>query len=124
MDGQFRLVVSVTDVGKISTVLQEAAFGEEYILHRMPGANGAFAGRVKEEYELISQTISEQCFEPDNPASVVDGVRFFPGYHMNKRHWYTICLDGSVPIEKMYQRINASCLLAVGRTRCTQWMKL
>ena len=187
MDGQFHLMVSVANTGKVSTVLTETASGEEYILHRIPGAKGAFVGRIKEEYEMILQTISEQCFEPDvfksdaakqviqyvkdtyqdeleflwkrfpdnaifrrqdtgkwygamlvlskqklglnsgekidilnlriepdHLASVVDGVRFFPGYHMNKRHWYTICLDGSVPIEEIYQRINASYLLAVG----------
>lgn len=51
--------------------------------------------------------------QPDYLASVVDGVRFFPGYHMNKQHWYTICLDGSLPIEEIYQRINASYFLAV-----------
>lgn len=51
--------------------------------------------------------------QPDDLAAVVDGVRFFPGYHMNKQHWYTICLDGSVPVEEIYQRIDASYLLAV-----------
>ena len=63
MDGQFRLTVAVTDVGRVSTVLTEAASGEEYVMHRIPGTNGAFVGRVKEEYEMILQTISEQCFE-------------------------------------------------------------
>ncbi len=31
---------------------------------------------------------------------------------MNKRHWITICLDGSVPLEEIYQRIEQSYCLA------------
>ena len=46
-------------------------------------------------------------------GAVVDGVRYFPGYHMNKKHWYTICLDGSVPVEEIARRIDASYELAI-----------
>ncbi|MCL1910807.1 MAG: MmcQ/YjbR family DNA-binding protein [Leptospirales bacterium] len=45
--------------------------------------------------------------------SVVDGKKYFPGYHMNKKHWYTICLDGSVPIDEIFQRIDASYKLSI-----------
>jgi len=31
-----------------------------------------------------------------------------PGYHMNKEHWITIVLDGSVPLEILYKMINDS----------------
>ena len=36
-----------------------------------------------------------------------------PGYHMNKKHWYTILLDDSVPLEEICRRIDRSYLLAV-----------
>ncbi len=45
---------------------------------------------------------------PDNIATLVDGKSYLAGYHMNKKHWYTICLDGSVPIEEIYERIQVS----------------
>ncbi len=45
---------------------------------------------------------------PDNIAALVDGKNYLAGYHMNKKHWYTICLDGSVPIEEIYERIDVS----------------
>ena len=48
----------------------------------------------------------------DDIGFVVDHQRYFPGYHMNKNHWYTICLDGSVQIDEIYQRIDASYALA------------
>lgn len=50
--------------------------------------------------------------DPDKMASTVDNIRYFPGYHMNKKHWITICLDGTVEIKEIYHRIDASFLLA------------
>ena len=32
-------------------------------------------------------------------GSLLQSDGFLPGYHMNKRHWLTILLDGTVPIE-------------------------
>ncbi|MBR1779564.1 MAG: MmcQ/YjbR family DNA-binding protein [Clostridia bacterium] len=43
---------------------------------------------------------------------LVDNKKYFPGYHMNKNNWYTICLDGSVNIEEIYRRIDESYRLA------------
>lgn len=42
---------------------------------------------------------------------LVDGKRYFPGYHMNKRTWMTICLNGTVPLKEIYKRIDDSFLL-------------
>ncbi|NOQ51908.1 MAG: MmcQ/YjbR family DNA-binding protein [Desulfuromonadaceae bacterium] len=36
-----------------------------------------------------------------------------PGYHMNKRHWNTVVLDGSVPEEEMLAMIDDSYELVV-----------
>jgi predicted DNA-binding protein (MmcQ/YjbR family) len=49
---------------------------------------------------------------PEEIEVMVDGKKYFPGYHMNKKHWYTICLDGSVPIEEIFQRIDTSYKLS------------
>ena len=37
---------------------------------------------------------------------------YYPAYHMNKKHWFTIVLDGSVKIEKIYEYIDKSYDLA------------
>lgn len=50
--------------------------------------------------------------EPADLEHVLDGRRYLPGYHMNKKHWYTICLDGSVPSDEIFQRIDESYRLA------------
>lgn len=33
---------------------------------------------------------------------------FFPGYHMNKKHWITVLLDGTVPDEKIRMLLDMS----------------
>lgn len=45
-------------------------------------------------------------------AKLVDGRRYFGGYHMNKKHWVTLCLDGSVSFEEICRRIDDSRILA------------
>lgn len=50
--------------------------------------------------------------KPENMQSLVDNKKYFPGYHMNKKHWLTICLDGSVSPEEICRRIDESYSLA------------
>ncbi len=41
-----------------------------------------------------------------------------PGYHMNKKHWNTVILDGSVPENEIRRMIDGSFVLVVkGMTR-------
>jgi predicted DNA-binding protein (MmcQ/YjbR family) len=54
--------------------------------------------------------------KPEELDALIDGKRHFPGYHMNKKHWFTICLDGSVPIEEIFCRIDASFVLAANHS--------
>ncbi|MBR1777224.1 MAG: MmcQ/YjbR family DNA-binding protein [Alphaproteobacteria bacterium] len=49
---------------------------------------------------------------PDLIPTIVDGKAFFPGYHMNKKHWITLCLNGIVPTQEIYQKIDESYQLA------------
>ena len=50
--------------------------------------------------------------EPEQMDVTVDNKKYFPGWHMNKRSWYTIILDGSVPEAEICRRINKSYRLA------------
>lgn len=185
LDGQFEMTVRISGEGKVTERVEDIATGEEYVLHRMPDACGAFVGRVRKEYEDVLRSISEECFEsdifksnqsnaviayvrekygceleylwerfsdnavwrcrdnakwfgalltvsknklglvgnerteiidlridPEELEKITDGKKYFPGYHMNKKHWITICLDGSVPTEEIFDRIDDSYLLA------------
>ncbi len=44
----------------------------------------------------------------ENIQKLIDGKKYFPAYHMNKKHWYTIGLDGSVPLNELYRRKDVS----------------
>lgn len=50
--------------------------------------------------------------EPEKIATLVDDKNFFKGYHMNKNHWLTFCLDGSVSTSQIYALIDESYALA------------
>lgn len=49
---------------------------------------------------------------PEEKENLIDNEKFFSGYHMNKNHWMTICLDGSVAIEQICKRIDISYEIA------------
>lgn len=66
----------------------------------------------EEPVEIIDLRINTQ-----ETATLVDGRRYFPGYHMNKKNWITICLDGSVALEEILQRIDTSYDLANKKTK-------
>ena len=50
--------------------------------------------------------------EPEELNRLADGKRYFRGYHMNKKHWATVILDGSVSQEELRRRIDDSYRLA------------
>ncbi len=49
---------------------------------------------------------------PEDLDEIVDHQSRFPGYHMNKKNWVTLCLDGSVPLAELAERLEMSCGLA------------
>lgn len=49
---------------------------------------------------------------PENAGSIIDGKKYFAGYHMNKKSWFTAVLDGSVPSKELFKRIDDSYSLA------------
>ncbi len=51
--------------------------------------------------------------KPEIISGLIDNKKYFPGYHMNKRSWFTVCLDGSVETEEICRRIDESFILAV-----------
>lgn len=185
VDGQMRMTVKIDTDGKIDTKVFDNADGDEYVLHRVENAAGAFVGQVKDEYASLLEEISAKCFDfetfkanqakevinhirntygneleylwqkfsdnavvrrddnqkwyavfltvsrrklgfdsdekveiidlrmtPEDIEKQVDSVKILPGYHMNKKHWITICLDGSVSLDEIYRKIDASYMLA------------
>ena len=46
--------------------------------------------------------------DPDEIGSLRQKPGYLPAYHMNKEHWLTVLLDGTVPIDDVRERIDAS----------------
>lgn len=74
----------------------------------------------KRKLGLPSDEIAEIIdlrIHPSQMAGTVDNARYFPGWHMNKKSWYTVVLDGSVPTEELCRRMDESYALASGTGR-------
>lgn len=57
-------------------------------------------------------TVIDLREKPEIVEKLVDGKKCLPGYHMNKKNWYTIILDGTVSDTEIIERIKASYGLA------------
>ena len=57
--------------------------------------------------EIINLHNSQEEIE-----KLIDNKKYFPAYHMNKKHWCTICLDGTVELKEIYKLIDISYELA------------
>ncbi len=53
---------------------------------------------------------------PERVAELLKTEGYYPAYHMNKKHWYTMRLDGILPIEEIYKRIDESYLSVVKKS--------
>ena len=49
---------------------------------------------------------SDKSFHPIGSLILDKGIH--PAYHMNKNHWITVCLDGSVEEEKIMWLVDVS----------------
>ena len=182
-DGTLALTVTVAD-GTVRAPVTDRLTGDEYTLHLVGSATGAFVSSVRADYERILTAVRDACFpkayarrsmladltdvirslygdepqylferdnetavwrrkdngrwygvamplskrklglpsdevvqtlllhvDPDELDRIVDGRVYFRGYHMNKKHWMTVCLDGSVGLEELTERIATSYAL-------------
>ncbi len=50
--------------------------------------------------------------KPEELQALIDHERYFSGYHMNKKHWATVILNGSVPQDELFLRIDESYRIA------------
>lgn len=62
-----------------------------------------------------SLRVSVKC-EPELAEALREAYpALIPGYHLNKRHWNTVIIDGSLPDETIREMIEDSYDLVVGK---------
>ena len=68
-----------------------------------------------EENDLVA--IMDVKCDPEMTSMIIQTYGFLPGYHMNKQHWITILLDGSVSEAKTLDFLDMSYDLIDGADR-------
>ena len=54
---------------------------------------------------------------PENIDRIIDSKSVFPAYHMNKKNWFTVVLDGSISNKDLFSYIDTSYILAKGKSK-------
>ena len=88
---------------KKGEITEEFPFGEDVLVYKVEGK--VFLLTRVEEHPL---SLNLKC-DPDHAIELreqYDAVT--PGYHMNKKHWNTVVLDGSVPVGEVLKMIDHS----------------
>lgn len=63
MDGQFELTVRVESDGEVRHTVTDIASGEQYALHMIDRATGAFVGAVRADVQSALDDIADKCFD-------------------------------------------------------------
>jgi predicted DNA-binding protein (MmcQ/YjbR family) len=87
---------------------EELPFGPEALVFKVMGKMFALLA-----WQQNPLQISLKC-DPDHALALRDIYEAVqPGYHMSKKHWNTITLDGSIPEDETVKMIDDSYRLVV-----------
>jgi predicted DNA-binding protein (MmcQ/YjbR family) len=89
-------------------VTEETPFGAETLVYKVMGKMFALTG-IPDFTSVNLKADPEKAVELREKYNAVQ-----PGYHMNKKHWNTILIDGSVPDKLILQWLEESYQLVVG----------
>lgn len=93
-------------------VTEEFPFGEETLVYKVMGK--MFALTDIENFESVNLKVDPEVGEElrEKYAAVQ------PGYHMNKKHWITVLMDGTIPDKMILKWVdNSYDLVASGLTK-------
>ena len=100
-------------------VTEEFPFDEETLVFKVVGKIFLLAS-----LESIPLQINLKC-DPEKAIELREEFESIqPGYHMNKKHWNTIILDGTVPAKKILEWIDDSYNLVVSGLKKAELKKL
>ena len=93
-------------------VTEEFPFDENTLVFKVAGKMFCLTD-LEDDLHVALKNIPERNMELREQFPAVR-----PGYHMNKKHWNTIEIDGSIPDERIYEFIDTSYeLVAKSLTR-------
>ena len=100
-------------------VTEETPFGPDVLVYKVAGKMFATLG-----FEDEIGKMNLKC-EPDRAIELREEYdAIIPGYHMNKKHWNTLILDGSLSVKVVTELIDHSYQLVVSGMTKKQQAKL
>ena len=90
-------------------VTESFPFGEDTLVFKVKGKIFALANLEGDPTVNLKCDPSKALELRERYASVI------PGYHMNKKHWNTVLLDGTIPDREVFSWIDHSYNLVAGK---------
>ena len=89
-------------------------FGEDTLVFKVAGKIFLLAGLDEVPLRINLKCDPEKAIELREQYEAV-----IPGYHMNKNHWNTVIIDGTIPHRELLEWIDDSYLLIVNSLKKT-----
>lgn len=106
-------VTQLTDY--LDTLLQSEAcypFGPEFLVYKIRGKMFAYIAQ-----DRVPTFVTLKCTPQDGEVLTSEFSSIRPGYHMNKRHWISVDLDGDVEAGMIEDLCQRSYQLVVGQLK-------
>ena len=84
-------------------------FGPDNLVYKVGGKIFAISGLDEEECSVNLKCDPERASE----LRELHPEHIYPGYHMNKKHWNTVIINGSIPDNEVQRMIDNSYSLIV-----------
>lgn len=62
LNDSFKVIVKITDDGKVNGKIYDLSFNEEYNNYRLDNIKGVFVNKIKEEFINVLNDINDKCF--------------------------------------------------------------
>ncbi len=89
-------------------ITESFPFGEDTLVFKVAGKIFLLAGLDEIPLRINLKCDPEKAIELREQYEAVT-----PGYHMNKNHWNTVIIDGSIPRKELLEWIDHSYILVV-----------
>ena len=94
------------------SVEETLPFGPDNLVYKVNGKMFLLAGLDNDPLQFNVKCDPDKAIELREEYSCV-----LPGYHMNKKHWNTVIVDGSVSTQQLKEWIDHSYELVAGKKK-------
>lgn len=131
LNNQFKFFITINIDGDINYKVIDTLSIDEYVLVKFPTAQGTFVENMRNICRDILIEISEKYFvvlmkiewkklnisnkgnveiinikvPPEEVKKLIEREDIYPAYHMNKKHWVSVCLNRTVLDSEVFNLI-------------------